>query len=124
METRIWKRCLKSLSLKKLALVAVVSTRTSRTRVGTFLDRAFHESQRSLAQEQANDPEISLDEIIREHHRVEYDLYVVKSEYLEEEPEDFASKMYRAEEFPSEHGWHTDWKSLCSHPSTLNYPNR
>lgn len=65
--------------------------------------------------QQANDPEISLDEIIREHHRVEYDLYVVKSEYLEEEPEDFASKMYRAEEFPSEHGWHTDWKKLEAH---------
>lgn len=56
-------------------------------------------------------------EEMMEDHQVEYTLYVIKSEYLEDEPEDLGSMMYFAEEFPSEYGmgWHTDWKKLEAH---------
>jgi hypothetical protein len=56
-------------------------------------------------------------EEMMEDHQVEYTLYVIKSEYLEDEPEDLGSKMYFAEGFPPEYGngWHSDWKKLEAH---------
>lgn len=61
--------------------------------------------------------EYATHEEMMEDHQVEYTLYVIKSEYLVDEPEDLGSKMYFAEGFPSEYGvgWHSDWKKLEAH---------
>tara|TARA_B100000282_G_C31635077_1_gene445727 strand:+ start:89 stop:619 length:531 start_codon:yes stop_codon:yes gene_type:complete len=62
--------------------------------------------------QQANDPEISLDEIMKHYHHVEYDIYVCETELLYS-GDDFP--MYRADGVKPGHEWNTDWTKLQDH---------
>ena len=66
--------------------------------------------------QQANDPEISLDEIIKEQHQVAYDIYAYESKYLEDDIINLDYERYHAEGLNQDSmGFCTDWTKLETH---------